>query len=387
VRAVLLSLLVAFALAEAGLRVFAKVSRYVPKGDVYYAPHYYLGRMLVPHAAYTSRAGSIHVNSRGFRGKEFLVPKPAGTFRIFALGGSSTFGHYPGITSDDATYPAQLERLLNAEKPDASVSRYEVVNAGVPGYSLRTSLQNLASRILFFEPDMIIICHVFNDLARYGQEEELAHPLQNQFVPVGVWPGLRDHLLGWSYAAQELRYTLDERLFGSVWAGMIRDKTAGGVVSNPWQVDARYLEVFRRDLRNLVAVAKANGVIPVLITEPVALTDQTDFAHLTQEQRKMRLDHATVYVSVPAKELYGLFQRAYRIIREVAEEEGALFIDVDAALPKTPEIFFDYVHHTDTGAALQAQVIHKALVTAWPGNGGRSRPVGSVLEATPPRRR
>jgi lysophospholipase L1-like esterase len=367
---VLLSLLIVFALAEAGLRVYAKFSAYIPKVNGYCALHALLVCMLVPNTTYESRAGSIHVNSRGFRGQEFQIPKPPGTFRILALGGSSTFGYYPGITSDEAAYPARLERLLNAQKPDASVSRYEVINAGAPGYKLRTSLQNFASRGLFFEPDMIIVSHVVNDIAMYGNEQGLTHPLEDQFVATGLGAGLLDHILGWSFAVQELRYALGERLPAWLLARNSGDNADSRAPSEPWKVDGRYIEVFRRDLRNIIAVAKANGVVPVLITEPISLTAQTDFARLTDDEIKMKLHKPVIfYARVPGKERYGLFKRYHDAIRQVAVQEGAWFIDVDGAIPKTSEYFWDYVHLTEKGAALQAAVIRKAILAAWAGSG------------------
>src|SRR4051812_34877583 len=48
----------------------------------------------------------VHINSRGTRGPEFAVPKPANTFRILSLGDSRTFGW--GLTEDE-TYTKRLE--------------------------------------------------------------------------------------------------------------------------------------------------------------------------------------------------------------------------------------------------------------------------------------
>lgn len=352
------ALLVMFVFAELGLRVYARLSDYVPKVAVYDAPHNYLGRALVPNAVYQSRVAGLHVNSRGFRGKEFDVPKPAGTYRVFALGGSTTFGYYPATTSDAATYPAVLEDLLNHDKPDRAVGRYEVVNAGVPGYSLRTSLQNLAGRILFLQPDMVIVYHLTNDLARYGNEDNLSHPMLNQFAPSGVVSGFLDGIMGWSYAFQELRFTIGARLLAG---------SAGGQPSAPatgaqWQPDLRYLEAFRRDLRNIVVLAKANGVRTVLATQSIAFTEKTDFTRLTDDERRMRFDRpATFYATVPGPHRYALVKRYNEIIREVAQSEGALLADVDAVIPKTPEYHWDYCHLTDKGTALQAEAIYRAI--------------------------
>lgn len=356
--AVALSLLVLFALAEVGLRVYARVSAYVPKVNLYDAPHAYLGRALIPGATFESTVASIHVNSRGFRGKEFAMPKPPGTYRIFALGGSTTFGYYPATSSDTTAYPAVLEEKLNQDRPNAGIDRYEVVNAGVPGYSLRTSLQNLAGRVLFLQPDMVVVYHLTNDLARYGNEANLHYPMQNQFSAGGVVDGLLDQVMGWSWAFQELRFSLGTRLLGGL-AGPRKMPVAD---DGNWQPDNRYLDAFRRDLRNLVLIAKANGVVPVVATQSIAFTEKTDFSNLNDAERRMQFDRPAIfYATVPPSQRYHLFKRYNAIIREVAQAEGAIFADVDAAVPKTPEYHWDYCHLTDRGSALQAETIHRAI--------------------------
>lgn len=353
-----------FLVGELGLRAYARFSDYIPKVDLYDAPHHYLGRALVPNASYRGGKASLHVNSRGFRGEEFAVPKPAGTYRIFALGGSTTFGYYPATTSDETAYPAVLQGELNRHKPNPAVGRYEVVNAGVPGYSLRTSMQNFSARVLFLQPDMVVIYHLTNDLARYGNEANLTHPLMNQFVAGGVVSGLVDQVMGWSYLFQELRFSLWDRLAGALLS-RLGGTTGSAGQAGAWQVDERYLEAFRRDLRNLVVLAKANGVTPVVASQAIAFTAKTDFAQLTTEEKQMLFDRPAIfYAKVPPGERFGLFERYNRIIRDVATSEGAIFADVNGAIPKTPEYFWDYCHLTDKGSALQAQVILRAIQQA-----------------------
>lgn len=357
--AIVLALLVVFAVAEIGLRLYARASSYTPKVLVYHAPHHYLGTALVPNASYVTRTRSINVNSKGFRGKEFSVTKPAGVYRIFALGGSTTFGFYPATTSDDTAYPAILEEFLNREKPDPEVARYEVVNAGVPGYSVRTSTQNFISRILFFQPDMVVIQHLINDMSRYGREEGLVNPLNRQFVPNGIAAGFMDHMMGWSYAFQELRYTLGVRLVSVLVERTSSEETSQG----QWSRDVRYEEIYRRGLRNLVILAKANGVAPILTTMSISITAKTDFSRLTEDENRMGLyKQAFFYSVVPPQARYALFKRYNEVIREVAQEQNIIVADADSVIPKTSEFHFDVCHLTDKGSALQAQVIHRAIL-------------------------
>ncbi len=355
---VTLTLLLLFGLGEAGLRLYEAFTPYISKTEPYLADHRYLGRTLKPDAYYANGVAQLQVNAEGFRGKPLHTPKPEGSYRIFALGGSTTFGHFPDTRRDETTYPAVLETLLNAQKPDPAVTQYEVVNAGVPGFSVRTSLANFLFRVLYYQPDAIIIYHNTNDLSRYGNEANLLHPLHNQFMPEGMSTGLLDHFLGSSYLVQEIRYTLNNRFSAG-------HPAPAAPPTQAWVLDTRYPEAFRRDLRNLVVVAKANGVLPVLASQAIAFTPQTDFARLTAAERQMRFDRpALFYATVPPTQRYALFRHYNQIIQEVAAAEAVPFVDVDALMPKTPEYHTDYCHLTDRGSALQAEIIYRALTQA-----------------------
>ncbi|HEX4765018.1 MAG TPA: GDSL-type esterase/lipase family protein [Lichenihabitans sp.] len=78
-------------------------------------------------------------------------PKTA-AFRIIALGSSSTQG--VGATSPAATYPAQLERLLNeAYRAKLAIS---VVNRGIGGEDINDMMKRLKADVLFRKPDLVI---------------------------------------------------------------------------------------------------------------------------------------------------------------------------------------------------------------------------------------
>lgn len=95
---------------------------------------------------------TVTVNSLGFRGDERPAAKPKGTFRIVCLGSSNTYG---ALVNDSETYPAALERLLNAR----GKRRYEVWNAGVSAYTLR-QIAGAGKEILRrYDPDLLIVQH------------------------------------------------------------------------------------------------------------------------------------------------------------------------------------------------------------------------------------
>jgi hypothetical protein len=93
----------------------------------------------------------VHINSRGTRGPEFAVPKPAGTIRILSLGDSKTFGW--GLTEAE-TYSSRVEALLGAQAGPGR--RIEVVNAGVNAWSYPQIKVYLREHGLAMDPDFAV---------------------------------------------------------------------------------------------------------------------------------------------------------------------------------------------------------------------------------------
>ena len=69
--------------------------------------------------------------------------------------------------------------------------------------------------------------------------------------------------------------------------------------------------------------------------------------------------HHMPYLS--ADSLLGAFNRYSQIIREAAEETGALLIGQEDRVPADPVQFNDSVHFTDAGSKAQADRVVKIL--------------------------
>jgi lysophospholipase L1-like esterase len=104
----------------------------------------------------------VSTESHGLRDRERTLDKPADTFRILALGDSITMGW--GVPQDE-TYPAQLERKLNAATPERAgrARRFEVLNLGIGNYNTDQELVRLERLGLGFHPDLILLGYFVND--------------------------------------------------------------------------------------------------------------------------------------------------------------------------------------------------------------------------------
>lgn len=140
---------------ELGLRILGKG----PKGIFFgWTP----GKNgLYPENAYIKMPGPIpyriKVNSYGFRGPEMMQTNPHQRVRIAAVGDSITDGFY---VDNEATYPYFLQELLQKEGWDV-----EVINAAHGGGSIDKELAILRKNVLPFDPDIVILTFVTNDIA------------------------------------------------------------------------------------------------------------------------------------------------------------------------------------------------------------------------------
>ena len=97
-------------------------------------------------------------NSYSFRGAEFEKVKEHDIdFRIFAVGGSTTFG----AASDDVeTWPAHLQKIINEEITNQKI---QVINAGMSGGVSESNYDLIKNKLSALDPDLIIIYEGWND--------------------------------------------------------------------------------------------------------------------------------------------------------------------------------------------------------------------------------
>ena len=90
------------------------------------------------------------INSEGFRGPEFMKNKPDNTYRIIAVGDSTTFG--AGVTYEN-TWPIILEKKLQNLSKSKNI---EVINTGGGiAMSLKQS-KLIKEKLVDYKPDLII---------------------------------------------------------------------------------------------------------------------------------------------------------------------------------------------------------------------------------------
>lgn len=103
---------------------------------------------------------SVAINSKRLRDREFPYEKERGVFRILALGDSFRFGF--GVNGEDS-YPKVLEKILNDNSEASRSPKYEVINAGVPGWGTAQEVVFWNVEGQKYDPDIVILCFFEND--------------------------------------------------------------------------------------------------------------------------------------------------------------------------------------------------------------------------------
>lgn len=106
-------------------------------------------------------SSTMNIDSDGFRGPEISKEKPPGTYRIFVIGGSTTFGS--GALSDDTTIPGYLQHRFDLANLGFKV---QVINAGKPFQYSLTETERVKNQIVNYDPDLLIVYGGWNDLGQ-----------------------------------------------------------------------------------------------------------------------------------------------------------------------------------------------------------------------------
>jgi lysophospholipase L1-like esterase len=297
-------------------------------------------------------SGHILTNSLGFRGPELSIPKSPGTVRVAFLGASTTW--CGEVSSNEVVWPELVTKQLRRSHPDSAI---DYVNAGVPGYTIESSIKNFQYRVAPLEADIVIIYHATNDLS--GELRALA-------VAKGVIADARVQQPSW-LSAHSLLWNLAEKNF-RVWVAQKKAEAKVGRL----EVDAANLgENFRRELTALIGAARKQARLVAVATFSTQLrTGQT-------ADQQLRASASALYY-MPFMTPDGLlksYRRYNEIIREVARATGALLIDGEDEIPGDPQHFVDTVHFTDAGSQAMAVRVSRAL--------SHSREIEALLTRSP----
>ena len=126
-------------------------------------------------------ARTVREKLKWFNEQDFPLNKAPGSFRIFTLGGSTTYGRPYGVQT---SFSGWLELILNAS--GAPEGHFEVINAGAVSYaSYRVAV--VLEEVLAFQPDLVVIYTGHNE---FLESRTYRHLLEQP----SAWLSLREGL-------------------------------------------------------------------------------------------------------------------------------------------------------------------------------------------------
>jgi hypothetical protein len=332
------------------------------------------------HVTRRVRGAELRTNSLGLRDRDYPSEKQRDTFRILMVGDSIVEG---GGLQFEATIPARLQAMLNA----TACGRFEVLNAGVAGYSPILEYLFLKHVGLGLHPDLVILNFDMTDVhddflwtsvARFDSSglpaavppnrlEETAH-----LLPPTRWPrflpflGPVERRLTGIATYQVIRKSpVGQTLFGSLRMTPERLATLGVVgdvrydpmtitrdVESPaergaWPLTRRYI-VAIRDL------TRARGVDFALVVYP--MPHQVSATASPEGRRRLGVGPG-LYASKRPFEILGQLGRQERFPVISLLETFRARVDVDG-----PLFWPDDVHHTLAGATVFAEGVLAGLL-------------------------
>lgn len=301
-----------------------------PVADLY-EEHAELGRRPKAGALVVGSQRHVSINRWGFRGADLEQAKPPGTFRIAAIGDSTTFGLEAG--SDAAVWVARLGERLR-ESGNANV---ETINAAVPGYTLAMSADRLLRDVALFDPDVVVVMNTATDIAAHSRREFSANRLSGD--------------------ASRLEQLLEEH---SLLINLLRQNAAPLLAR--WMPSGRHDRLDERGfleyadrLIQVVDECRRREWCVALCTTP------RSFGGPGADQHALA---GSALLHNPSLSLAGLndaYDRYNEVVREVARRTHAVLVDLDRLVPRGNACFVDATHLNDTGHALVAEQLAGAL--------------------------
>jgi lysophospholipase L1-like esterase len=239
--------------------------------------------------------------------------KPSREVRVVCMGGSTTVNFRAGFS-----YPELLEKRLSDGSPGYGV---RVLNAGSEGFSTAHVLVNLSLRNLDAQPDVVTLYENINDLSAVWFGDQVAPDYANKYLTDYYLafrhrPGLLAGVAKISRLARFVFSRIDALEFPAA-------RTRSGA---PFQAG---LEIFRRNLRSIVAVARANHVRVLLATQPARADPRADAGFVAYN----------------------------KAIAQVAGEEAVPFVDLASQVTEGRFFFEDAIHNTPDGVRAVAEAL------------------------------
>lgn len=298
-----------------------------------------------------------HINSLGFRNDEFKKIKDSDTYRIVLMGGST-------VINIDVPYEKNVGKILEDELTNYYHKKFEIINAGVQGYTSEHSIIDYMFRISELKPDLVIMWHGVNDLyascptklGTYKSDySHLIGQLENAVFSYFKKPIIQFNVH--SVAADYILNLVSRYLYTDITPILEkRPQQIRFANSKESDFDFPSINSYRRNLEYFVTVVKADNVKVILGNQP----------NIYSKLKEYKMDYASLvcYENGKRSSLQSVskaMEQFNTVAKEVSVKNDVPFINLDSLLPKNRQYYSDVVHWTAEGNAVIGNELFKFI--------------------------
>jgi tetratricopeptide (TPR) repeat protein len=209
-----------------------------------------------------------------FNPQQFPRVKPPGTFRLFSLGGSTTYGH---PYSDPTSFNGWLRAFLNAMAP---AKHWEAINAGGISYGSAREV-GLMRELAHYHPDLFVVyC---------GQNEFLERRLETRIPARNAFERACIDLAARSRSATLLKRAVIRRARGADASStanpevtrepvtLLENGAGPAAYTRDDALRAQTFEAYRANLKQMIEIARSAGARIMFVLPSSNLRDVSPF--------------------------------------------------------------------------------------------------------------
>jgi hypothetical protein len=271
---------------------------------------------------------------------------------IVFLGGSTTECLY---MNEEERFPYLVGRLLEKDLK-LKINSY---NSGKAGNNSLHSIDILLNKVMYINPDIVVMMHNINDLIILLFEKSYWNNNLYKSPVIGIKPSIGKNL------AQSLVIMRDYFIpnISNALAGLSERSFAK---TQPTEFPAikgakidlnipQLLQEFRANVQIFIDICRHRQIVPILMTMASRFKDDPD-PFIASSLRRIEVEHGINYQDF--KKIFDLFNEE---IRMVGTANNVLVIDLAEKIPQERTYLYDTVHLTSNGSHLTSQVIHQYL--------------------------
>jgi len=286
-------------------------------------------RTLRPGSELQGTSTQVKINKMGFRGPDPIDPKPENSFRIWCIGGSTTFDVW--APDDASTWPAKLQAYLQEAKPELTV---EVINAGIPGEMMNGSRDDFEEHFERTQPDAMVFYHGPNDIRGIAFNG-----------PPPVIEGLDE------------KFAIVRSVRGAVQSKLPQ-------VPPEWnnhRLTSHHYGILQQTVQQLVNAARQRGVKVMMVSHALQAANGE-----TGDKALRGTSEVTALLQMSPEGVLHTFKDFNEIVRATAEREQLPYADLRSQIPSDDMYWGDSLHFSAKGSDIAGRFLADAfLETDW----------------------